>query len=111
MFLGGDQRATFKESIKAYIMQAARKWLTAISWIILLIGSPFGSLVELATAQDAKPQPTELVILQSSELNESSGVAQVGELLWTHNDSGDKPRLFAFASDGSLRVPWRGMRR
>ncbi|MEO8269206.1 MAG: hypothetical protein ABI557_05770 [Aureliella sp.] len=59
-------------------------------------------LRELFTSQEARQQPTQTVILQSSELNESSGVAQVGEILWTHNDSGDKPRLFAFASDGSL---------
>ncbi|MCC7334907.1 MAG: hypothetical protein IT422_07415 [Pirellulaceae bacterium] len=74
--------------------------LAAISWVIYLI---LGSLVELGIAQEANQQPPQPVILQSNELNESSGVAQVGELLWTHNDSGDRPRLFAFATDGSLR--------
>ncbi|MEZ6075688.1 MAG: hypothetical protein R3C56_08420 [Pirellulaceae bacterium] len=74
--------------------------LAAISWVIYLI---LGSLVELGIAQEANQQPPQPVILQSNELNESSGVAQVGELLWTHSDSGDRPRLFAFATDGSLR--------
>ncbi len=75
----------------------------AILSIVFMIAEPLGPLVELARAQEAIPQPTQQIILQSSELNESSGVAQVGELLWTHNDSGDQPRLFAFAADGSLR--------
>ena len=42
------------------------------------------------------------VLLNSSGLTESSGVAQIGPVIWTHNDSGDVPRLFAFAHDGSL---------
>ena len=53
--------------------------------------------------QDTKPAAPAPTILQSNALTESSGVAQVGELLWTHNDSGDQPRLFAFAMNGSLR--------
>jgi hypothetical protein len=46
-----------------------------------------------AVAQDVQ--------LQSSELNESSGIAEPrpGEI-WTHNDSGDSPRFFVFGVDG-----------
>jgi hypothetical protein len=39
--------------------------------------------------------------LQSEELNESSGVAVVGDQIWSHNDSGDSPRLFIFDRSGS----------
>ncbi len=42
------------------------------------------------------------VTLQARDLNESSGLAQVGERLWSHNDSGDRPRLFVFAKSGEL---------
>src|SRR5690606_17919192 len=48
-------------------------------------------------------EPIHSVILDSNELSESSGVAQTGPLIWTHNDSGDVPRLFAFFEDGTLR--------
>ncbi len=75
------------------------KWCGSIAWVELIL---LGLLIEPGSAQEVRPA-TEPVILQSSELNESSGVAQVGELLWTHNDSGDLPRLFAFSSDGTLR--------
>jgi hypothetical protein len=44
------------------------------------------------------------ITLQSKEVKESSGVAfsqRVDGLFWTHNDSGDKPVLYAFHLDGS----------
>lgn len=41
--------------------------------------------------------------LQAPELTESSGIAQVGDCFWSHNDSGDRPRLFVFSADGQLR--------
>lgn len=88
---------------EAKAVQPLGKRLGTISRIVITVGWLLGSFAELGTAQEAGKQPTEPVILQSSELNESSGVAQVGDLLWTHNDSGDQPRLFAFATDGSLR--------
>jgi len=39
-------------------------------------------------------------------LTEASGLAasrRQGDLLWSHNDSGQRPRLYAFATDGSER--------
>jgi hypothetical protein len=44
-------------------------------------------------------------LLDHPDLTESSGVAAGGRdssIRWTHNDSGDSPRLFAFNKDGSL---------
>ena len=107
VILGGGPPSYFNtrqiELSETRIVQSMGKRFKAISSIVFMIAWPLGSLVELSTAQDTKPQQAEPLTLQSSELNESSGVAQVGELLWTHNDSGDQPRLFAFATDGSLR--------
>ncbi|MCA9133299.1 MAG: hypothetical protein KDA45_09100 [Planctomycetales bacterium] len=41
-------------------------------------------------------------LLQAPALRESSGLAEVrGQELWSHNDSGDEPRLFVFGQDGS----------
>lgn len=61
------------------------------------------SLANLCGDSALASEPIHSVVLNSRELNESSGVAQIGPLIWTHNDSGDAPRLFAFSQDGSLR--------
>lgn len=44
------------------------------------------------------------VDLDSKQLAESSGVctSASGQVIWTHNDSGDRPRLFAFQPNGDL---------
>ncbi|WP_221450590.1 hypothetical protein [Pseudoteredinibacter isoporae] len=36
-------------------------------------------------------------------LEETSGLAQHGELLWTHNDSGDKARIYAINEQGEIQ--------
>ena len=49
--------------------------------------------------QDYSPVHSRLVLEFSDELRESSGVAKSGlaeGVFWTHNDSGDRARLFAF---------------
>ncbi len=45
---------------------------------------------------------SQTIVLQAPELNESSGIAQVGQQLWSHNDSGDSPRFFVFKKSGEL---------
>jgi len=50
--------------------------------------------------------PKQLGILANKKINESSGLAVSrieSGLLWTHNDSGDKPRIFAFDEVGRDR--------
>jgi hypothetical protein len=45
--------------------------------------------------------------IDSKDIQESSGLARSRRherLLWTHNDSGDKSRLFAFDADGRLHA-------
>ncbi|MCC6509715.1 MAG: hypothetical protein IT423_11440 [Pirellulaceae bacterium] len=53
-----------------------------------------------------KPAPG-TIYLNSDKVTESSGLARsrrLERLLWTHNDSGDKPQLFAFDADGRLHA-------
>ena len=48
-----------------------------------------------------------VVWVDSKDLHESSGLARsrrVERLLWTHNDSGDHSRLFAFDADGRVHA-------
>ena len=73
---------------------ASRQWL-CLCWLFLAMAFS-GSI---GVAQD----DVRTVVLDSHELNESSGIAQTGPVMWTHNDSGDIPRLFAFSQDGALR--------
>ena len=59
--------------------------------------------VFLAGACAARPQSNAIVLLANTQVNESSGLAasqRRDDVLWTHNDSGDAPRLFAFDSAG-----------
>lgn len=62
----------------------------------------------LATrAQISTPPQPGAVLLKCDEVTESSGLARSrleDDLLWTHNDSGDGPRLFAFGSQGGWRA-------
>ncbi|MEK7702605.1 MAG: hypothetical protein AAB317_01405 [Nitrospirota bacterium] len=47
---------------------------------------------------------TEPSIIDSDEINESSGLVksrQYPGIFWTHNDSGDAPRIFAIRDDGT----------
>ena len=47
--------------------------------------------------------PKKLCVLQDEEINESSGLAvsrRRENLFWTHNDSGDRARIFAFDRHG-----------
>lgn len=56
------------------------------------IGVLSAQMVEIISKQDL-PQP----------INETSGLAEVGGLFLTHNDSGGKPNLYSFTSQGQLQ--------
>lgn len=66
----------------------------------------FGSEPSSQTATDAAPQygePRKLAELADEDIDESSGLAashRHAGVFWTHNDSGDGPRLYAFDRDG-----------
>ncbi len=53
-----------------------------------------------------RPGPETLTHFEDARLNEISGMAcslREPGVLWVHNDSGDKPRLFAVGPDGKTR--------
>lgn len=61
-----------------------------------------------ADLQEFKPDQSmaltsENITLWPDQVEESSGLAQQGELTWTINDSGDKAALYALDSKGALR--------
>lgn len=59
--------------------------------------------VFLAGAFAARPESNAVVYLANAQVIESSGLAfsqRRDDVLWTHNDSGDTPRLFAFDLTG-----------
>lgn len=59
--------------------------------------------VFLAGAFAAHPKSNAVVFLANTQVIESSGLAasqRRDDVLWTHNDSGDTPRLFAFDAAG-----------
>lgn len=47
--------------------------------------------------------------LENSQINEASGLAASivnSDMLWTHNDSGDQPRVFLIGQDGSQKATY-----
>jgi hypothetical protein len=55
-------------------------------------------------------EPRELARLANERVNESSGLAASrlrDDVFWTHNDSGDAPRIYAFDSKGADLGTWR----
>ena len=73
----------------------------------LLIG---GACLLAAAAAQAQPCPTFFAALTTGvvsdvRVNEASGLVaseKTPGIFWTHNDSGDSPRIFALAADGTL---------
>ncbi len=73
-----------------------QRWTWATWMAMTLIGGMAGH--ELCAQS-----PEAAVVLQSPDVRESSGLAVSrlnSNVLWTHNDSGDGPRLFAFDRTG-----------
>ena len=57
----------------------------------------------LAQSEPATLPSKQIVVLKDREINESSGIVRSlrnEDCFWTHNDSGDKPRLFLVHRDG-----------
>jgi hypothetical protein len=59
---------------------------------------------------DGYNPPVHLANLENQSINESSGIAasrQNTNILWTHNDSGDGPFVYAFDRQGKHRGVWQ----
>lgn len=79
-------------------------------WTLLLL-----TLLTPAASHAQYGAPRQVAILEDERINESSGVAasrRHEDLFWTHNDSGDAARIFAFDRQGAARgvVRIRGAR-
>ena len=83
------------------------------------VRAPFGRAVALAASalllsppatSQAAVDSTVDRYLRDSQITESSGLARstyARDVLWTHNDSGDGPRVFAVGPDGQTRATVR----
>ena len=63
-----------------------------------------------AAIADRYGSPVHLANLENQSINESSGIAasrRNANILWTHNDSGDGPFVYAFDHQGKHRGVWR----
>jgi hypothetical protein len=63
-----------------------------------------------AVITDSYSSPVHLANLENRSINESSGIAasrRNANILWTHNDSGDGPFVYAFDRQGKHRGVWR----
>jgi hypothetical protein len=75
-----------------------------------IAGFTNGEQNDPASADEEFSAPKELGIVASKELAESSGLAVSkcdGKLLWTHNDSGAGPYVYAIGIDGKLNGIWK----
>jgi len=89
------------------VAHGARRACLALVMLTVLAPPPVrGSAAE--TPPPAEPpivygEPRQVAVLANREISESSGLAcsrQAAGVFWTHNDSGDSARLFAFNAKG-----------
>jgi hypothetical protein len=94
-----------------------------VSAAIILLPVLYGSLVALDIAdlpgiavrsEGLSPnnyaEPVQLAQLENKSINESSGIAASRthqNIMWTHNDSGDGPFIYAIDREGRHRGTWR----
>ncbi len=100
-----------RQSVEPPVSPRCPAFGAALSFL-LLAGAVTGAL---AAANPYRPGQV-LCTLQDRRISESSGIAAggrasepSGQFFWTHNDSGDGPRLYAVSSQGqtltTLQVP------
>lgn len=77
----------------------AGKWANILTFVVF---TSILSFVSHADDPDFGNQ-TDLGLIEHAPINEASGIAASRgnpDVLWTHNDSGDSPRVFAFNTQG-----------
>ena len=86
-------------------MKPSKCWLVALSVLMCACGP--GAAAEDPPAEKPKPiqyaKPRPLCKLANRAVSESSGIAcsrRAKDVFWTHNDSGDRPRIYAFNTKG-----------
>jgi hypothetical protein len=85
--------------------------LLAFAGALLFVTLATGSWVSRTggTQTSDYSDPVEVGRIQSPEINESSGLSasECQDVLWTHNDAGNEPVIFAMASNGGHLGAWR----
>ena len=76
--------------------------------LVLIVHAGHLAVEDAARASDeiVYGPPRQIATLANDKINESSGLAVSRietDLFWTHNDSGDKPRIYAFDAAGKDR--------
>ena len=101
-----------------------RHRILVVGVAIILLPICYGSLVALDIAplpdiaagrhvsgyDSAYAEPVQLANLENVAINESSGIAASranDNIMWTHNDSGDGPFIYAIDRQGKHRGAWR----
>ena len=86
--------------------------ILAISIALLVLGAWYLGILRRANPQlGAQLRP--FATVENQELKEASGLVQSPsrpEIFWSHNDSGDYPRIFAFHQNGEAVGPTAGVR-
>lgn len=85
----------------------SRRKIVVLFWILVTIALAFVALAASWYAAASDPDRSQAgTVIQVPALREASGLAvshRVPDLLWSHNDSGGQPVLYAFGVDGQLR--------
>lgn len=88
----------------------SRQRISSIPFLFCLACGPVALVAQEPTTTRTRYETARLAgQLSCREINESSGVAASlvrDSVFWTHNDSGDRPRLFAFEADGQHVGVW-----
>lgn len=78
--------------------------LWVLSGLLLAFAIALAQLAAPPAVTDAAGPPAEVIYLSERAITESSGLAKSNRaagIFWTHNDSGDTARLFAFDEQGN----------
>ncbi|MDI2131252.1 hypothetical protein [Yinghuangia seranimata] len=86
---------------------ASRSLAGAAAALLVLLVLPVSLVVGGAAPAGAAGEQSQLLAFKDDRITESSGlIASVRHpgVFWTHNDSGDLPRLFAVGADGATKA-------
>ena len=90
----------FQQTHPSFFARLVSVALTFFAWGTL---ADFNALTLLGQEAGTRIESKEIAILKDREINESSGLIlsqRNVDCFWTHNDSGDSPRLFLIHRDG-----------
>lgn len=79
------------------------KCVRRCSAVLMVLLGAFAQQLTQAESLPEYAEPAKIATLENDKINESSGLAvsrRAANRFWTHNDSGDKPRLFCFDLKG-----------